>query len=216
MFWGAASSCSDDGDVNSFRGNTIFDFVKIESRASSGMTFTLLRGDGNHTVQLFSDKVIPEGDDTKVGDRVVISYLPADITPGTSGQINLYGYIICYNSPVMEYHPKYELPMDFPPTVTNAFMADNYLNIVGWVYGSERPVEMTCFIQPGQEGNTKPYVTLYHSGAGQLNPARIPFYASYDMTPLLSKPGNEGFVLTVLNPTGNATNYSYDNKSNNK
>lgn len=200
-------SCDTDDPKGVIPGSALQDFVTIASRGSHSMTFTFRQSGDSPEIVLTSTSIIPDGELTHVGDRVVIAYMPEGVTAYTSGSIQLYGFIRCYQGNAgIGTEDQFKQTMLATPTVTQIWRSGDYINMVGYVRAINKPENIMLVGNPSTQSDDMPEMRLAVMSADVTgDPTRIAVYGSWNISSIRDLLGKKGIIINYESPNGPVT-----------
>lgn len=196
-------SCAGDTDNPSSEA-VCYDIACLKSQDSkTGAVYTLQLPQAAAPVNYYTKQLI-DTSRIHVGDRLLIAYVPAG-KPYESGNISLRGYATITNAKLLRGSAKDIAGYDSDPVyLLSAWLSGPYLNVKARLPYDESPRHYAVAVDTvAMESNpSHPDLYLIHTLNEATDPgATFPraYYASFDLTSLLSDPAVEGFTLHLNN-----------------
>jgi len=192
-----AQGCSDDGEPSSEA--ALYDIVCLAGDSDAGSVFTLGKPDSDDVITLTSRQRI----DTElipVGNRLLLMYVPVNGIAYQPGEITVKGYGTIVNGELAILSEDEIDGWDRTPVyLLSAWRSGNYLNIHARLPYDEKPRAFTLAMSESADGASYPDLYLVHALETDVTTFSRAYYASFDISGLLSDTRVKGFTLHINN-----------------
>lgn len=201
ILW-SLTSCSKDDEPSSIPADAVFSMVTLTESSSSGSTFEMRKSDFSSLI-VYTSKVDLTASSNKieVGDRLVICYNRGGNDVYTSGEINLYGYILLNNtdkSVEIGEAPNRDEWNEFPFVMEAIWSTQPYLNLQTQIFGYRaiQPEEFILVADSNTVDNEYPVLyLLYKQKNDNIGGNHYMVYASFDMSDILNRDNCKGVIV---------------------
>ncbi len=133
----SVTSCNEDSG-NTFPDETLYDIVTLVENNDSGSVFEFRKDGDSPVITLTSTRKL--SDEVKVGERLMIAYIPLSGVSYVSGSIELVGYRSVYNGPiVIGKSSDWKAFRTYDQRLTWINRSGNYLNVSAEIYILSQP-----------------------------------------------------------------------------
>lgn len=194
----AMASCGDSGPYNDEV--TSYDIVKFESQDKTGSVYTVYKPQSVSPVTYWAMHQLIDTAHVKVGERLLLAYVPATGVPYQSGNITVKGYSPINNDTIragyIAKHPDWNRD---PVYMMSAWLAGDYLNVHCRLTYDTEPRTFRLLADSLSLDSPMPECYLMHTMQEPSVNFMRSYYVSFDISPLKAREGCRGLTLNLNN-----------------
>ena len=209
IFAFALSSCNDDNH-KSLPDGTMFDIVTLVENNDKGSVFEFRKDGDSPLITLTSERKLDEKE-VKVGQRIMIAYVPLSGVSYVSGSIDLIAYRSVFNGNiVIGKASDWNNFGTYEQRVTFINRSGNYINVSAEIYVQNEPKVYNLVLDEKTLDKEYPQAYIIYRPDSDLNGTMKTGYASWDISSVWALGTCKGLKISWVDENSNIQTRTFD------